>query len=95
MDNGPELIAKIMDDWSMGHGIEFIRIQPGKPTQNAYIERLNRSFREGALDAFNFETIDELRECAQDWMNDYNHHRPHRACKRLPPVVYAQKYLKQ
>ncbi len=93
MDNGPEFIANLMDEWSEGHGIRFIRIQPGKPTQNAYIERLNRTYREKVLDAFSFSSLDELREQNQVWMDDYNNHRPNKACKRLPPVIYAQQYL--
>jgi putative transposase len=93
MDNGPELIAKVMEDWSQAHGIEFIYIEPGKPTQNAYIERYNGSYRRGVLNAFLFENLDQLREQNYVWMEDYNNHRPHDGCMNLPPVVYAQKYL--
>lgn len=93
MDNGPEFIAQIMSDWSEGHGISFSYIQPGKPTQNAYIERFNGSFRNGVLDAYLFNSLDDLREQAAIWMEDYNHHRPHDGCKKLPPVRYAQQFL--
>lgn len=93
MDNGPELIASIMKDWSKGHGINFTYIQPGKPTQNAYIERFNGSFRRGVLDAFLFNNLDDIREQASAWMEDYNHHRPHEGCRNLPPVRYAEQYL--
>lgn len=94
MDNGPELVAGLMKDWSKGQGIEFVYIQPGKPTQNAYVERFNGSFRDGVLDAYSFNTLDDLRAQAAHWMEDYNHHRPHESCKNLPPVSYARKYLK-
>ena len=78
MDNGPEFIAKIMADWSEAYGIEFIYIQPGKPTQNAYIERFNGSYRRGVLDAYEFENLEQLRAESAKWVYDYNHHSPPR-----------------
>lgn len=95
MDNGPEFIAKIMKEWSEAHQIEFLYIQPGKPTQNAFIERFNRSYRESVLDAYVFESLEQLRNVNAYWMNDYNHHRPHEGCRNLPPVTYAEKYLRK
>lgn len=94
MDNGPEFIAKIMADWSKAYGIEFIYIQPGKPTQNAFVERFNGSYRKALLNTYVFESIDQLRSENERWMHDYNNHRPHEGCKNLPPVLYAEKYLK-
>lgn len=93
MDNGPELIAGIMQDWSNGHQIDFTYIQPGKPTQNAFVERFNGSFRRGVLDAYLFQDLDDLRTQADIWMDDYNNHRPHEGCRNLPPVMYAQRFL--
>lgn len=95
MDNGPEFIAKIMADWSEAYKIEFIYIQPGKPTQNAFIERFNGSYRRSLLNAYAFKNLDDLRTENVHWIDDYNNHRPHESCKNLPPVLYAEKYLKK
>lgn len=93
MDNGPEFIAQIAKDWSLANGIEFIYIQPGKPTQNAYIERFNGSFRRSVLDVHIFESIEQMRDITDEWVHDYNYCRPHDSLKRLPPVLYAKKFL--
>jgi len=93
MDNGPEFIAHITREWSLANDIDFIYIQPGKPTQNAFVERFNGSFRRGVLDAHIFQSIEQLWEKTDEWVYDYNHHRPHDSLKRLPPVLYAEKFL--
>jgi putative transposase len=95
MDNGPEFIANLSKEWSEMNQIEFKYIQPGKPTQNAYVECFNKSFRDGVLDAHIFESIDDVREQIYQWMMDYNTSRPHDALKGLPPVAYREMKKKE
>lgn len=93
MDNGPEFIANMIRNWSQAHEIEFIYTQPGCPTQNAYVERFNGSYRRGVLDAHIFETLEQVRVITEEWTHDYNHNRPHDSLNNLPPVEYGAKLI--
>jgi putative transposase len=89
MDNCPELILHRLANWAQEHHITLAHIQPGKPAQNAYIERFNRTFREDVLDAYLFSSLEEVRQIADDWMEEYNLIRPHEALQGLPPYKFA------
>ncbi len=89
LDNGPEFISAALKAWAQRHIVDLIHIQPGKPTQNAYIERFNRTYRTEVLDRYVFTSLDEVRRMTEDWRHRYNHHRPHRALGGLPPIRYA------
>jgi putative transposase len=77
--------------WCENNGVELRFIQPGKPTQNAFIERFNRTFRSEVLNAYIFETLEEVREVALWWMIAYNEERPHDALGGVPPSQFLKR----
>ena len=89
VDNGPEFIATRLSYWAETHGVKLEHIKPGKPAQNAYIERFNRTFREDILDMYLFNSLDQVRELSANWMIDYNENRPHKALGGIPPRAFA------
>jgi putative transposase len=90
VDNGPELISSKLVAWCERHNIRLHHIQPGKPTQNAYIERFNRSLRREVLNAHLFSSLSEVREIIHHWLISYNEERPHSSLGNLPPNAYKQ-----
>jgi putative transposase len=89
MDNGPELISQRLESWAKEKRIELLHIQPGKPAQNAYIERFNRTYREDVLDAYLFDDLQEVRHITETWLEEYNTLRPHEALQGLPPRQFV------
>jgi putative transposase len=88
VDNGPELTAQLFADWCRQQGIAIRYIQPGKPDQNAFIERFNRTYREEVLDAHLFASVREVQRQTDDWLGTYNDDRPHESLGDVPPTRF-------
>ena len=90
-DNGPEFTGSVFTNWCHKHRIDIKYIQPGKPVQNAFIERFNRSYRTEVLDARIFNNLVEVREITAEWLEHYNNVRPHESLGNLSPTQYLMK----
>jgi putative transposase len=88
-DNGPEFTCRAFMTWAQKHSIKHILIEPGSPTQNAYIESFNGTFRDECLDENWFESLEQARQSIATWRTDYNEIRPHSSCGRVPPATFA------
>jgi len=89
-DNGPEFLGEAFTQWAKANGMAIQYIQPGKPNQNAFIERFNRTYREEVLDQHLFARLEDVREVTHWWMIDYNEMRPHDSLNGMTPVEYRQ-----
>lgn len=87
-DNGPELLSRPLTEWSERHGVLLQHIQPGKPNQNAYIERFNRTYRREVLDAYVFASLAQVRAETDAWLLTYNTERPHDSLGGVPPLTF-------
>lgn len=90
VDNGPEFISSTLESFCKEKKIQLQFIKPGKPMQNGYVERLNRTFREDILDAYLFSNIKEVRELSEEWIKDYNGFHPHKSLNGYSPIGYRQ-----
>lgn len=88
MDNGPEFRSRAVVEWALTSGVRLEYIQPGKPTQNAFIESFNARFREECLDQELFLNIEDARRKAETWRSFYNNSRPHSALGGMPPTRF-------
>ncbi len=77
VDNGTELTSKVMQQWGEDHCVELLFIQPGKPTQNAYIESFNSRVRSEFLNAHWFRSLVDARTAADAWRRSYNSSHAH------------------
>ncbi len=92
IDNGTELTSKIMQQWSEDHCVELLFIQPGKPTQNAYIESFNSRVRSEFFNAQWFRSVLEARSAADAWRHRYNTTHAHSALDYQTPEEFLATY---
>lgn len=92
IDNGPEFISHKLDQWSKQNHVQLAFIQPGKPMQNGYVERLNGSLRSELLNAYVFKNLRQVREQTQHWQQDYNQNRPHEALNNKTPKQVLEEF---
>jgi len=88
LDNGPEFLADRFASWCAVRGIALRYIQPDQPNQNAFIERFNRIYRTEVLNAYVFESLDQVPEISAEWMREYNDERPHDTLDGMPPTSF-------
>ena len=89
VDNGPEFISKALDAWAYFNNVHLDYSRPGTPTDTAYLESFNGSFRDECLNANWFMSLGDAREKIECWRMDYNEFRPHSALTYLTPADYA------
>lgn len=90
MDNGPEFISLTLAEWAEKHAVKVEFIQPGKPTQNAFIECFNRTYRTEILDFYLFRTLNEVRKITEKWLSEYNCEHSHESLNNMTPKEYRQ-----
>jgi putative transposase len=91
-DNGPEFTGIAVAEWAERNNVELEFIKPGKPMQNGFIERFNRTYREAVLDMYIFESLEQVRGQTEKWLEIYNHDRPHDSLGGIPPSEYLKKH---
>ncbi|NND09138.1 MAG: IS3 family transposase [Saprospiraceae bacterium] len=94
-DNGPEFTSHAFSIWCESKGIDPLFIQPGKPHQNGFIERFNRTYREDILDAYIFNTLPQLQIVTNQWIDNYNTGHPHQSLGGLTPIAFEYSRRKE
>ncbi len=92
VDNGPEFVSQVVDQWAYEHGVTLHFIRPGKPTDNGRIESFNGKFRDECLNQYWFVNLAEARERIEAWRQDYNQVRPHSSLGYQTPGEFAEKF---
>ena len=93
VDNGPEFISKVLDEWAYRKQLQLRFIEPGKPQQNAYIESFNGKFRDECLNEHWFLSMRHARQVIAQWREEYNQERPHSSLGYLTPSHFADRFL--
>ena len=94
VDNGPEFRGEVFTEWAEERGMTIRYIQPGKPNQNGYIERFNRTYRDEILDVYLFRNLNEVREATYWWTLEYNEQRPHDSLDDRTPLECFTDYVR-
>jgi putative transposase len=94
VDNGPEFISKVLDQWAYLNGVELDFSRPGKPTDNGLIEAFNGRLRQECLNESWFLSLEDAREKVESWRQQYNVERPHGALGNMAPAEYASAMAK-
>lgn len=89
-DNGPEFRSRVLEAWMLAQRIPHDFIEPGKPTQNAFIESFNGRLREECLNTSWFVSLEDARRTLEAWRRDYNEERPHSSLGYKTPHEFAQ-----
>lgn len=88
-DNGPEFAGEALDEWAYAHNVALDFIDPGKPTQNAFIESFNGTFREECLNENWFVSLADAQHTIEAWRIEYNTERPHSRLRDCTPNEFA------
>ena len=90
IDNGPEFTSRCFLAWAEQRGIRLVHIQPGKPTQNSFVESFNGRFRDECLNANWFENLADAKLKIEAWRVEYNQARPHSSLAYRTPAEFAR-----
>lgn len=91
IDNGPEFISRALDKWAYENKVTLDFSRPGKPTDNAFIESFNGSFRDECLNGHWFLSLDDAKRKIEDWRAEYNDFRPHSSLMNLTPNQFKKR----
>jgi transposase InsO family protein len=89
-DNGPEFVGKAILNWAYRNNVSLKLIEPGKPNQNAYVERFNGRLRDECLNEHWFISLQHARVVIEDWRREYNERRAKKSLGALTPALYAK-----
>jgi len=88
-NNGSEFTSQAMDLWAYRNGAKIDFSRPGKPTDNAFVESFNGTFRAECLDTHWFVDLKEAKQMIEAWRREYNESRPHRSLGDRTPSEFA------
>lgn len=92
VDNGSEFISKALDKWAYENNVVLGFSRPRKPTDNAFIESFNCSFRDECLNVNWFLSLEDAKEKITAFKKEYNHFQPHSALGNLTPAEALSRY---